>query len=368
MKHKFLEDLKYLLSRYDMDSSEITDILNDYEDMYDNYIDLGMTEEEAIDKLGEPKKIYKELVQGYKRKKQKSDSTSKIIALSPFVALIIFLVSSFLTEKWELTWMAFLLIPITAIIVEMVKKKDKHVFTALSPFIALIAYFIVSFTYENWEVSWMIFLLIPVVAIIQSRKEMAFLHMIIALSPFAAILLFFYFGFEGYWQQAWLFFLITPLLGGLTEKTLIRKVLVVGLISLGIASYLYIGYQYSEWNLALFSFVPAVLYLLAIGKIIVHFGYDEASKDYKILIVVTVLVYLLISLLFGYWHITWMIFFAIPVYAIYKSTSGGERYIAISPFVALVIFFLVGFFFDAFHLSWTAFLLIPMVAIIASNE
>jgi len=365
MKNNYLEELKGLLNLYQMEDNEVNDIVNDYDDMYNNWIETGMSEEEVESKLGTPRSIIKELTEGYRRKPRKQKKSDKVIAVSPFVALVIFMVLGFGYDLWAYSWMAFLLIPITAIIAEMDVKENEHVLTALSPFIAVIGYFILGFVYGYWHPGWLIFLIIPVIAIFNSRKSMSFLSLLISLSPFAALVAFFYLGELGHWQQGWLVFLIIPILGAMEEKSFLRGLLIEFTILIGAFGYLFIGYTYGEWNLALLAFLPALAVAFAFGYIEVNYN---GSKTYWGFVLLTVAVYLIVSLAFGYWNLTWLIFLAIPVFAIVKEVRGSERVIALTPFLALVLFFMIGFLFDGWVYAWLAFLIIPVTAIVANNE
>jgi len=59
MKNNYLEELKGLLNLYQMEDNEVNDIVNDYDDMYNNWIETGMSEEEVESKLGTPRSIIK---------------------------------------------------------------------------------------------------------------------------------------------------------------------------------------------------------------------------------------------------------------------------------------------------------------------
>lgn len=46
-----------------------------------------------------------------------------------------------------------------------------------------------------------------------------------------------------------------------------------------------------------------------------------------------------------------------------KPETGGEKWVAVSPFVSLIAFFILGFLYDLWHPGWLVFLLIPVSAI-----
>ena len=84
---------------------------------------------------------------------------NKIIAATPFVSLIIFLILGFCFGLWHPGWTAFLLVPLVPIILGV--KKIKHVY----PFICGIAYLLMGFFANLWHPGWIIFLTIPIVNI-----------------------------------------------------------------------------------------------------------------------------------------------------------------------------------------------------------
>lgn len=364
MKKEYLSRLKELLDRYDMSDTEKQDILDDYSDMYDNWEEKDMSHDEIVEKLGKPRGIIGSLVEGYRRMPKPADKSAKIIAVTPFIALVLFFIGGFGFDLWWYSWMAFLIIPVTAIIVEMSKSKDPHITTALSPFVATIAFFILGFAYDLWHPGWVVYIIIPILGVFNSREEMPFITLLTALSPFAAVIAYVYLGEMGYWHNMWVVFLIIPFLGGFHEEKAWKKVASSVLIIGGVAAYLYLGDMYNEWLWTGFAFAPLVLFYLLNGNIIIVD--KNAPKDYKVLVVATVVAYAAVSLLTQAWVITWLIFFAIPLYAINKETEQPEKTIAFTPFIATTIFMLLGFFFGIWAWAWLAFLLIPVTAIIKS--
>ena len=91
MKRIFLEQLEELLYERDFTNKEIKDILSDYSQMIDDAIESGKTESEAIAKLGQPKYIVQALVEEKKATiGPKKKSKNKVVALMPFIAIILF--------------------------------------------------------------------------------------------------------------------------------------------------------------------------------------------------------------------------------------------------------------------------------------
>lgn len=361
MKKEYLLMLKELLDRYDMPENEKEDILEDYSEMYDNYKERGVSEEEIQEKLGKPKSVIAGLVEGYRRIPKPSDSRHKLIAVSPFISLVVFFVLGFGFGEWVYSWMSFLLIPVTAIIVEMSRSKDPHITTALSPFIATVAFYILGMHYGLWHPGWAVFLIIPILGVFNSRKEMNTLALLTALSPFAAVVAYIYIGELGYYHPGWLILFVVPFVGAIHEKTS-KMLLIWLLIAIGVGGYLYLDSSFDFGNYSLLTFAPlALFYLLQSENGLFS---PEVPKGYKITVAASVVTYFLVSFLTGAWEVTWLIFFAIPVYAINREVEGSEKQIALTPFIATTIFMLVGFFFSAWAWSWLAFLIIPIWAII----
>ncbi len=363
MKKEYLLGLKELLDRYDMSEQEKQDILADYSDMYDNWEERGMSDDEIVEKLGKPKGIIGSLVEGYRRIPKPSDGKEKIIALSPFVATIIFFIAGFGFNQWLYSWLAFILIPVTAIIVEMSRSKDPHVTTALSPFVTGVAYFIIGMEYQLWHPGWLIFLAIPLIAIFNSRDEMNFRTLLTAISPFVAVIAYVVLGDMGYWHNMWVVFLIIPFLGA-TLETGFKRVFLLLFLPVAVIAYLYLGDMYNEWLYTALVFTPLLVFYIINGN--VQLWDKDAPKDYQILVAATVTTYVVVSLITQAWLITWLIFFAIPMYAINQETEQPEKTIAFTPFIATTIFILLGFFFGIWAWAWIAFLIIPVVAIIKS--
>lgn len=364
MKTKYLKTLRGLLDNYHMNDLEKDDIVSDYSEMYDNWLNYGMSEEEVEEKLGKPSVIIAELTEGYKTVKHVKDvkassKNSKIIAITPFISLVAFFILGFGFNGWIYAWLVFLLIPVTAIVVEM--GKDPHKLTALMPFIALVTFFVLGFVYNLWHPGWVVFLAIPIVAIFTERKGIGFLNTLVALSPLVVLAVFLYIGFEhNMWVPGWTLFLIVPALGALNEKNKLKMLLWEVFIISGVAGYLYWGYTYDQWDYAALAFVPLALYALLQDTNAVI----KMPREYKLLSLAAAIIFFGLGALTGEWGYVWIVFLAIPVFAIMKETKGNERTIALTPFIALVIFFTLGWFLGWWAFSWLAFLLIPVVAII----
>lgn len=365
MKRTYLNDIRELLQEKNFERKDIEDILADYSQLYDDMIANGLSNEETMAKLGTPRAIVEELSSERRTTFVKQPMKGrKLIALSPFIATILFFVLGFAADLWHLSWMAFLLIPMTAIVVEGLNKRwKKHFLTPLMPFAAVLIYMGLGFGLQLWHPGWLVFLSIPVVAILESRQRNV-LSTLTALSPFMAILAFFILGEFGLWQPGWLVFLAIPMIGILNGKNW-GKIIVFELSFLiAIGLYLYIGYVMGEWTLAALSFLIPVIYGVLSGDIQIRFFQGDWFS--KITVILTIAVYVAMGILFPTtWAWLWVIFFLVPVQAIVRKGGKENILVAVMPFVATTIFYLVGFFVPgAFAYSWLAFLLIPMAAIL----
>jgi len=360
MKNKYLADLRENLDLYDMNEAEKNEIIDDYGSLFDDALSKGMTDDEILSYLGKPTRIIRELTEGCRRIK-KSSKDSKIIAISPFITLIAYLILGFAFNLWHPGWVVFVLIPITAIVVEMGKNHDEHLTTALSPFVAVMVYLYLGL-YENlWHPGWLVLLIIPILGIFNSRRTMKFLELITALSPFAALIVYFAIGEQGYYHPGWLVFFIVPIIGALNEKNIGKLLLTEFLLILGVIGYLYIYYTFDETWIALIAFAPSFAYGLYSGHIQIEFGND---KKMNIIVVLTIIAFILVGVLTSVWSLAWLILFVIPVYSIIRYSPKDTHLIAISPFVSVTIFMILGVLFGLWAYSWMAFLLIPMIAII----
>ena len=366
MKTNYLEELRNLLENYRMEESEKEEIVSDYNEMYEGYEGKGMLDEEIVKKLGTPISNIRYLTEGFKKVEKPLPGGEKVIALSPFMATIIFFVLGFGFDLWHPGWIVFTLIPVTAIVVEMGKTRDEQLTTALSPFFASVLFLYLGFYHDLWHPGWIVFIIIPILGVWNSRRTLSKLDLLVSLSPFFAGIVYVFLGLNGYWQEGWVVLLAIPMLGLLNEKNRLMMLLWELLFIIGIGGYLYVGYTYPDmWAYGLLAFVPIVILGIITGNI--EITRSDMSKSYNIITVVSLLIFLFLGFMFNLWGVAWLAFLAIPVYAINTEAPKKDRLIATTPFIALTIFFILGFFFDLWAYSWIAFLIIPMTAIIKSN-
>ena len=96
---------------------------------------------------------------------KKNDFKNKIVAATPFLCTIIFLLLGFVWGMWHPGWIIFLLIPVMPFLVGTEKLRFSI------PLIIVIIYLIMGFGWNLWHPGWIIFLLIPVFEIFFGKKS-----------------------------------------------------------------------------------------------------------------------------------------------------------------------------------------------------
>jgi hypothetical protein len=91
-----------------------------------------------------------------------------IVSLVALLAVASFLIIGFTTDAWQLAWLVFLLIPVTAILVDIVsqKKNITNLVTGLVALLAILSYMVMGFFYSLWHPGWIVFLAIPISRVI----------------------------------------------------------------------------------------------------------------------------------------------------------------------------------------------------------
>ena len=314
-KSNYLKDLREVLQNHEVLEIDIKDVLSDYESMYDDALERGLSDDDVYNLLGDPNQVYHELIDTLHMKQMKRYK-HKFIALSPFFAVLVFMIVGMSTNIWHPTWLVFLIIPITAIILST-DKQNKII--ALSPFVAVVTFMLVG-TYTN------------------------------------------------YWNPAWLIFLIIPITALVYEKDKTKKTLMISSIVIAVAFYLYMGYAQDDFLTGGFGFLLPLIVMLYYAELQFEVVVKNPLKRKNALIFTTViLVSITTFFLLGFfadgWTYAWMIFLFIPMTAIFLFDK-PRKLTPFMPFIAVIIFYSLGYFFGLFHISWIAFLLIPVVAII----
>jgi len=315
MKQQYLEQLRVLMSRYDIQSDELKDIINDYDQMYEDGLSRGLTHEEIYAFLGSPEKVVDDMRDSYSYVEYKSKKhNSKLIALMPFIAVILFFTLGMGFGLWHPGWLVFLLIPVVAIILEA-RTSFLSTLTALSPFIATTIYFLIGVLYHVYHPTWVIFLIIPMIGALNSQKK------------------------------------------GLAYGFILTMLVSIGL-------YLYLGYVYGEWNYSGFVFLLPIAYGLITGQITIGITHNRMGKQMALTVIAAIVIFFTVGYFFNAWAWIWMIYLGIPVMAILLNVKNKNRIVALMPFISVILFYSLGYFFSLWAFSWIAFFLIPVVAII----
>lgn len=318
MKETYIADIKKALSVYTNNYADIKDIIKDYEEMYDDAKQSGKSDAEIEAMLGTPEDIVEALKETLSIKKERRSKGNKIVAVSPFIATMLFFITGFYFEGWTYGWLFFLMIPMLGIIFNSPRRER---IVALSPFISVILMSLIGFLTDRWELAWLPFLSIPTVGYFTHGKK----------------------------TDAWIFLV---------------------LILLGIG--FYIGYgEVESYGVSWIGFAPALIWSILKGDMSISFG-DLKGQDRRkaYLFVSFVISILLLFLLLGFflnaWVWCWQVVLLIPMMAI--TLFGKKNIIAYMPFISVILFFSLGYFFDLFYISWVAFLLVPITAILASKN
>ncbi len=318
-KLTFIKELKNVLNNKDFEPSVVNEVIEDYTILIDEAIERGEDEAQFITRLGTPKQIAKTL---QKDQPNVIKVDNRFIAISPFIALIIFFYLGFAHNAWHPGWLAFLLIPITAITLET---KGLERFVALSVFISLIGFMLFG----------------------------TYMHL---------------------WHPMWALFLAIPGLGFLTSKTHLQKAF--GLYTLFAAAlFIFIVLMFEPAGYYHFLIlVPIPIMGLLSGQIEIIYFTDTrlSSLLWSLFIVIgLILIYVFIGLNYDLWHPTWLMFLILPVGALLYTQfikKENVEVVAYTPFIALTIFFLWGEYGNAYHYSWLIFLIIPITAILFEKK
>ena len=90
---------------------------------------------------------------------------NKIIAATPMITLIAYLLIGFLAGAWHPGWIVFFAIPIMPMILN-----PKGIF-GLYPLLVVVVYLVLGCCFGLWHPWWILFLTIPVVEIFVPKKK-----------------------------------------------------------------------------------------------------------------------------------------------------------------------------------------------------
>ena len=128
-------------------------------------VDLETLDKETAESLGINirDEVKKELKKGFGFDKTKN----KIIAITPFIALIaFFLTGKFVDKAWSWNWSFFLLIPLVSIILNLNFKKPKKIFSSVLSLIVVAGYLVTGIGYNCWNWNWIMFFVFPIIWIL----------------------------------------------------------------------------------------------------------------------------------------------------------------------------------------------------------
>lgn len=129
-------------------------------------VDIDTLTKEQAEKLGihvQNSEEYDKLV--FKRKMKKLKH--KILAVTPLLALFVYLLLGFLAGLWSWGALAFTAIPLSWVLCNLSLKNLKAQFYFVLVLAVIAGFFLVGFLVDGgWAWSWTLFLLIPIAAII----------------------------------------------------------------------------------------------------------------------------------------------------------------------------------------------------------
>ena len=91
-----------------------------------------------------------------------------ITGLVALIAVIVFFLLGFLRDAWSIAWIVFLAVPLTAVITDVIfgKKNRLDVLIGAVALLCVAVFLILGFTADLWGIAWIVFLLIPITSII----------------------------------------------------------------------------------------------------------------------------------------------------------------------------------------------------------
>lgn len=361
-KKTYLAALFDYLKAQKVTQEDINKVTREYEDLYQEALDSGKTDDEVRELLGTPESIYKEIKGDLEHF---VDQSYKIVALMPFISLVLFFLGGYLLGGWTYSWLAFLLIPVTAILVN-VKGKDK--FVALSPFVSVSVFMGLGLGLGIWHPTWLLFLLIPMTAI--------FLHVdhtakLVSLSPFVAVTAYVLtaFFYPEFYQYGWAVFAIIPIAVTLTDPISIRKIIVGISIIIAVVAHLLLYFLTgTQWAFLSYAFPIVVAVVLYFNKVRLDFVRNYAKHPFLTVSAITIIIiFVAVSIIFDAWKWSWTMLLVIPMLGIYSELKFKVP-VAYTPFLSLALFYLTGYFLGWWSYSWLFFLMVPIFGILQGTE
>lgn len=362
-KNEYLNELRKILKNNFVDPKETEQIISDYEELFQEGLEQGLTDEEVSLKLGKPESVYQSLKHDLK---YQGIRHGKVVGVMVFVAVIIFFVLGYRFGLWAYSWLAFFLIPMTAIIFNL---KDKNEITGLVVFISVIIFYVFGMKFRLWHPLWLVFLSIPMSAILLNiKKKSEAIGLLPFVSIIAYVLIAYFYPF--FYKSGWTLIFLTPIVSSFIKPFSKRKIFMGIILILSVIAYTVLSLRYDNWRLTLLVFLVPFFYALftKLLKVEISLEYLFRHPYLFTFLILVVAAYLALSIALGAWAWTWTILLFIPMAFIFEQ----ERFksiVSYTPFISLMLFFLIGYFIKgAFSWSWLFFLIIPVTGILSSGE
>ncbi|GEM_PF-1495629 len=366
MLERYLDALESKLSHYVMSEVERQEILTKYQTMIHSMQAEGKAETEIIEHLPTPKLISEELSVQFDKKKR-LPFTDRLLSVSPFLMLLIYLYLGFQHTMWHPGWVLILALPGLAVSFEIFNDPDKNIVQAIIPLILLISFFVLGLGYSHWLTAWSLLLVVPFIVLFDSRRlKTNFLMTLSILTPFLTLfvilnLLVVLNSHPSIWTLA----LLNPLVWFTTMHNPLKKLLLIVTLLLITMVYLYIGFNFSEWSRGLFLF----LILIPLLRDNPHMA---TVRSHMIVLTIVVLGSFTLFIYFafaGYINASWLFFLLIPLtLQVLKQTSIREKLFASFPYFILSAFFILGIIYDAWHPGWIMLIIIPILYILRGKS
>jgi hypothetical protein len=102
------------------------------------------------------------------------DIPGAVIGLVAILAGVAYFALGFGLDRWHPGWLVFLSVPIAAIIFDIFKKKDAgSSVVGLVAVLATVAFMLLGTLLGIWKIAWLVFLLVPITAIIINIAKVA---------------------------------------------------------------------------------------------------------------------------------------------------------------------------------------------------
>lgn len=358
---KYLESLKERLLDYQIDETLLLKILSDYKEKISKINEDDF--DALVKKLGDPREEINKIVIEYKLKLKENEGkeTNTIIAMVPFISLVIYMVLGFGFDLWHPGWLVFIIIPLLALAFTVFYDNLIAGIIAISPFVIIISYFFVGFYYGIWHPTWLVFLLLPLIGVFSNYKSMSLKSFLFVVSPFVALIAYMFLGsFLHIWSRGWVIFLLVPMTGVLQENNSKRLLIYELSLLLAIIVGIITPYFTSSWGYSFFGLlIPAFVFIGYGEDSIIKFT-KETIIDWLVFLTLAS-IFLIIGILYNAWGYIWMVLLIFPAYEIIKQAPDNAKIYYIMPFVSLAIFYSLGYFYGFWKYSWLAIILIPIV-------